>query len=109
MIYQTWQAWSDVARPLRAMAGLTAPWLRLPLFGPLTPPWWPDVAAAYELIADICAVGQTVAAHDLCAGLRPSMRRHHVQVGAGHYGVFSGARWQTGVYPQLRHVIQTSA
>jgi poly(3-hydroxybutyrate) depolymerase len=35
---------------------------------------------------DICAVGQTVAAQDLCTGLRPYMRRHHVQVGAGHYG-----------------------
>jgi hypothetical protein len=51
MIYQAWQAWSDTARPIRAMAGLTAPWLRLPLLGPLTPPWWPDVAAACELIA----------------------------------------------------------
>lgn len=57
---------------------------------------------------DICAVGQTVAAQDLCTGLRPYMRRHHVQVGAGHYGVFNGSRWQQEVYPQLRHVIQAS-
>ena len=26
---------------------------------------------------DICALGQTVAAHDLCTGLRPYMKRHH--------------------------------
>ena len=39
---------------------------------------------------DICAVGQTVAAQDLCTRIRPTMRRHHVQPGAGHYGVFNG-------------------
>ena len=58
---------------------------------------------------DICAVGQTVAAQDLCTGLRPYMRRHHVQIGAGHYGVFNGGRWQREIYPQLRSVIQASA
>ncbi len=58
---------------------------------------------------DICAVGQTVAAQDLCTGLRPYMRRHHVQVGAGHYGVFNGYRWQNEIYPRLRSVIQASA
>jgi polyhydroxyalkanoate depolymerase len=57
---------------------------------------------------DICAVGQTVAAQDLCTGLRPYMRRHHVQIGAGHYGVFNGARWQSEIYPQLRSVIHAS-
>src|SRR5262249_33777786 len=30
---------------------------------------------------DICAVGQTVAAHDLCTGLRPYLKRHYVQAG----------------------------
>ncbi len=39
---------------------------------------------------DICAVGQTLAAHDLCTGLRPYRKRHHMQAGVGHYGVFSG-------------------
>lgn len=58
---------------------------------------------------DICAVGQTVAAQDLCSGLRPYMRRHHVQTGAGHYGVFSGSRWQNEIYPKLRSLIQASA
>ena len=58
---------------------------------------------------DICAVGQTVAAQDLCTGLRPYMRRHHVQIGAGHYGVFNGARWKNEIYPQLRSVIHASA
>jgi poly(3-hydroxybutyrate) depolymerase len=54
---------------------------------------------------DICGIGQTAAAHGLCSGLRPHLKRHHLQSGAGHYGVFSGKRWETQVYPQVRHVI----
>ncbi|MGO9487381.1 MAG: polyhydroxyalkanoate depolymerase [Rhodomicrobium sp.] len=54
---------------------------------------------------DICGIGQTAAAHDLCSGLRPHLKRHHLQAGAGHYGVFSGRRWETQVYPQVRHTI----
>ena len=57
---------------------------------------------------DICAVGQTVAAHDLCSGLRPYLKRHHMQAGVGHYGVFSGHRWTNQVYPILRNVILAS-
>ena len=57
---------------------------------------------------DICAVGQTMAAHDLCSGLRPYLRRHHMQVGVGHYGVFSGSRWTGQIYPILRNVILSS-
>ena len=48
---------------------------------------------------DICAVGQTLAAQDLCSGLRPYMKTHHLQAGVGHYGVFNGKRWETQVYP----------
>lgn len=54
---------------------------------------------------DICAVGQTVAAHDLCCGLRPYMKLHHVQTGVGHYGVFSGRRWKNEIYPRLRELV----
>jgi len=54
---------------------------------------------------DICAVGQTVAAHDLCASLRPFMKLHHVQTGVGHYGVFSGRRWKNEIYPRLRELV----
>jgi poly(3-hydroxybutyrate) depolymerase len=57
---------------------------------------------------DICAVGQTLAAQDLCAGLRPYMKVHHLQAGVGHYGVFNGKRWETQVYPVLRNHIQSS-
>jgi poly(3-hydroxybutyrate) depolymerase len=54
---------------------------------------------------DICAIGQTVAAHDLCSGLAPWMKQHHVQLGVGHYGVFSGRRWQQQIYPRVREMI----
>ena len=54
---------------------------------------------------DICSIGQTVAAHDLCSGIRPYMKSHHVQMGVGHYGVFSGRRWQQQIYPRVREMI----
>jgi len=54
---------------------------------------------------DICSIGQTMAAHDLCSGLSPHLKHHHLQPGVGHYGVFSGRRWQTQVYPVLRSLI----
>jgi poly(3-hydroxybutyrate) depolymerase len=55
---------------------------------------------------DICAIGQTMAALDLCRGLPVTMKRHHLQTGVGHYGVFSGRRWAQQVYPRVREVIQ---
>jgi len=57
---------------------------------------------------DICAVGQTAAAHDLCGGLRPYLKRHHMQAGVGHYGVFSGNRWTNQIYPLVKNVILAS-
>lgn len=56
---------------------------------------------------DICAIGQTMAALDLCTGVRVDMKSHHLQSGVGHYGVFSGRRWEREVYPKVRQVIQT--
>jgi len=57
---------------------------------------------------DICSVGQTVAAHELCNKLRPYLKRHHMQAGVGHYGVFSGKRWENQVYPIVKNVILAS-
>jgi poly(3-hydroxybutyrate) depolymerase len=54
---------------------------------------------------DICAVGQTSAAHDLCTGLRPHLKRHHLQPGVGHYGIFAGRKWETQVYPQVKSLV----
>jgi polyhydroxyalkanoate depolymerase len=57
---------------------------------------------------DICALGQTLAAQDLCSGLRQYMRSHYIQAGVGHYGVFSGKRWNSNIYPVVRDVIHAS-
>jgi poly(3-hydroxybutyrate) depolymerase len=57
---------------------------------------------------DICAIGQTLAAQDLASSLRPYMRTHYVQSNVGHYGVFSGKRWQNHIYPIVRDVIHVS-
>jgi poly(3-hydroxybutyrate) depolymerase len=57
---------------------------------------------------DICGIGQTMAALDLCKNLRPSMKRHHLQTGVGHYGVFNGKRWANEIYPQVREFVQAN-
>jgi poly(3-hydroxybutyrate) depolymerase len=50
----------------------------------------------------------TLAAHDMCTSLRPYRKRHHVQAGVGHYGVFSGRTWQNQIYPMVKNVILQS-
>jgi poly(3-hydroxybutyrate) depolymerase len=55
---------------------------------------------------DICAIGQTVAALDLCSGIRVNLKQNHLQTGVGHYGVFAGRRWAREVYPRVREMIQ---
>jgi poly(3-hydroxybutyrate) depolymerase len=57
---------------------------------------------------DICGVGQTMAALDLCKNIPPSRKTYHLQTGAGHYGVFSGRAWQNQIYPKLRAMIGTA-
>jgi polyhydroxyalkanoate depolymerase len=57
---------------------------------------------------DICAVGQTEAAHEMCSSLPPYMKTHYMQTGVGHYGVFAGRRWETQIYPIVREVIHDS-
>ncbi|MBN9890240.1 polyhydroxyalkanoate depolymerase [Salipiger abyssi] len=54
---------------------------------------------------DICGLGQTTAAHDLCSTLRPHLKRHHLQANVGHYGVFNGRRWDNEIYPVVRNMI----
>jgi poly-beta-hydroxyalkanoate depolymerase len=50
-------------------------------------------------------VCHTAAAHELTPKLRPHLRSHHLQPGVGHYGVFSGKKWETQIYPTVRAVI----
>jgi poly(3-hydroxybutyrate) depolymerase len=57
---------------------------------------------------DICAVGQTEAAQEMCSSLPSYMKVHYMQTGVGHYGVFAGRRWETQIYPVVRELIQDS-
>mgnify|MGYP003860017909 CR=1 FL=1 len=58
---------------------------------------------------DICGLGQTEAAHDLCSGIPIDDHYHYVQPGVGHYGVFNGTRWRTEIQPRVREMIRTTA
>ena len=51
---------------------------------------------------DISGRGQTRAAHKLCSGIPQADSQHLTVEGAGHYGIFSGRRWRTQVYPKVR-------
>lgn len=54
---------------------------------------------------DISGIGQTQAAHDLCAGIPETRRIDYIQPGVGHYGVFHGRRFRTEIYPRMRDFI----
>jgi poly(3-hydroxybutyrate) depolymerase len=56
---------------------------------------------------DICGLGQTEAAHDLCVNIPMDEKYHYVQPGVGHYGVFNGTRWRTEIQPRIREMIRT--
>ena len=54
---------------------------------------------------DISGAGQTRAAHNLCKKIERRDGDHLEVKGAGHYGIFSGRRWRTVVYPQVKAFI----
>jgi poly(3-hydroxybutyrate) depolymerase len=54
---------------------------------------------------DISGDGQTRAAQDLCSGIPAEHKQHFTAEKCGHYGIFSGRRWRTIIYPQLRDFI----
>ncbi len=59
---------------------------------------------------DICGVGQTGAAHALCPNIPADRRLQHVEAEAGHYGIFDGSKFRTGIAPRLAAFIrQTGA
>lgn len=57
---------------------------------------------------DICGLGQTMAAQDLLSNVKPFRKKHYVQPNVGHYGVFSGKRWQAQIYPMVRATIMAA-
>jgi poly(3-hydroxybutyrate) depolymerase len=58
---------------------------------------------------DISGVGQTEAAHALCVNIPAERRRHWLQPGVGHYGVFNGSRFRTEILPRLSEFMLASA
>ncbi|ABN89826.1 polyhydroxyalkanoate depolymerase [Burkholderia pseudomallei] len=58
---------------------------------------------------DISGSGQTHVAHELCTGIEQAHRRSLTAEKCGHYGIFSGRRWRTIIYPQLRDFIREHA
>jgi len=56
----------------------------------------------------VCGIGHMVGARDMCSKLCPYLKRHHMQAGVGHHGVFSGKRWENQVYPIVKNVILSS-
>ncbi|MFW0777506.1 MAG: polyhydroxyalkanoate depolymerase [Rickettsiales bacterium] len=48
---------------------------------------------------DISGVGQTEAAQGLCKNLPPKLKKHHLQKGVGHYGIFNGRKFRKFVAP----------
>jgi poly(3-hydroxybutyrate) depolymerase len=57
---------------------------------------------------DISGLGQTRAAHSVCSAIPDERRTHFEAPGAGHYGIFSGRRWRTQVYPVVRDFIRSA-
>jgi poly(3-hydroxybutyrate) depolymerase len=50
---------------------------------------------------DISGVGQTEAAHRLCANIPAEKKAHYLQLGVGHYGVFNGSRFRSEIAPRI--------
>lgn len=57
---------------------------------------------------DITGIGQTRAALDLAVNLPKSRKRYHLQKGAGHYGVFNGARFRAEIVPRMAAFMERS-
>jgi len=57
----------------------------------------------------ICSIGQTLAAQELCTGVRAYRRVHHMRAGMGHYGVFNGRHCNNEIYPLLRDFVHVNS
>lgn len=54
---------------------------------------------------DISPVGQTFAAHDLCSSIPSKRKKHLLQKGVGHYGIFNGSKWRNQIQPSIQDFI----
>lgn len=55
---------------------------------------------------DISGLGQTRAAHELCAHIPKEMKQHFTAPKCGHYGIFSGRRWREVIAPKIAEFIR---
>jgi poly(3-hydroxybutyrate) depolymerase len=58
---------------------------------------------------DISGIGQTRAAHALCACLDDAKRMHIEQPGVGHYGLFNGSRFRNEIAPRIKGFMRAQA
>ncbi len=58
---------------------------------------------------DISAPGQCVAALKLLTGLPEERKGHHLEPGAGHYGIFAGKSWRLNIRPLVLNFIDRAA
>jgi len=58
---------------------------------------------------DICGIGQSEAAHELCYGIPSEKKKHTLAKGVGHYGIFSGRKWREQIYPLVRAFVREHA
>ncbi|MDE1901456.1 MAG: polyhydroxyalkanoate depolymerase [Alphaproteobacteria bacterium] len=58
---------------------------------------------------DISGAGQTRPALDLCSGLPDDMKKAHLQIGVGHYGIFNGRKWRENILPVVRKFMRDHA
>lgn len=72
-----------------------------------------DITRAHLLtiegeLDDITGKGQTKVAHKLCSHILKENKQHYEVARAGHYGIFSGRRWRTKVFPIVEEFINSA-
>lgn len=60
-------------------------------------------------VDNITAPGQTIIAHKLCPDIPQAMRKHHLQVGAGHYDIFTGSDWSDKISNEYNAFVRNVA
>ena len=58
---------------------------------------------------DISAPGQCVAALNLLTSLADDKKAHHLEPGAGHYGIFAGKSWRLNIRPLVLNFLDRAA
>ncbi len=58
---------------------------------------------------DLSPPGQTRAALELCKNLPDTKKSSHLEIGVGHYGIFSGKKWRNNIQPIIHEFIRTNS